>query len=92
MGLCGLLEDGPDGVGGVELPGGGAHHQAIGLVVGQGQPAAVKAVERDDRSERKPLVAVDERAVPGDGVQQRRGLGVQVRVGILAQRGRLRTG
>jgi hypothetical protein len=45
-------------------------------VVGQGQPSAVKAVERDDGGEREPLVAVDERVVAGDGVQQRRGLGV----------------
>jgi hypothetical protein len=52
----------------------------------------VKAVERDDRGEREPLVAVRERVVAGDGVLQRRGLGVQVGVGVLAERGRMRAG
>ena len=61
-GLRSVAEDGRDGVGIVELPGGDADHQVVGLVVGQGQPSAVKAVERDDRGEREPLVAVDERA------------------------------
>jgi hypothetical protein len=34
-------------------------------VVGQGQAAAVKAVERDDCGQREPLTAVDERAAEG---------------------------
>ena len=84
--LCGVPQDGRDGVDFVELPGGDAHNQVVGLVVGQGQPAAVQAVERDDRGERQPLVAVDEGVVAGNGVQQRRRLGVQVRVGVLAER------
>jgi hypothetical protein len=74
------------------LSDGDADHQVVDLVVGQGQAAAVEAVERDDGGEREPLVAVDERVAAGDGVQQRRGLGVQVRVGVLAERGRLRAG
>jgi hypothetical protein len=74
------------------LPGGDADHQVIGLVVGQGQPPAVKAVERDDRGEREPLVSVDERVVAGDGMQECPGLSVQVGVGVLAERGRLRAG
>jgi hypothetical protein len=44
----------------VEPPGGDADNQVIGLVVGQGQPAAAKAAERDDSGEREPPVAVDE--------------------------------
>src|ERR1700722_7753171 len=72
----GAPKDGRDGVGIVELPGGDVDHQVVGLVVAQGQPSAVKAVERDDCGERESLVAVDERVVAGDGVQQRRGLGV----------------
>ena len=69
-GLCGVPQDGHDGVNRVELAGGDADYQVVGLVVGQGEPAAVEAVERDDRGEREPLVTVDERAVAGDGVQQ----------------------
>jgi hypothetical protein len=65
--LCGVPEDGRDGVGIVELPGGDADHQVVGLVVGQDQTSAVKAAERDDRGEREPLVAVDECVVAGDG-------------------------
>jgi hypothetical protein len=41
--LRGVPEDDRDGVGVVELPGGDADHQVVGLVVGQGQPWAVKA-------------------------------------------------
>jgi hypothetical protein len=37
----------------------GPQGPVVGLVVGQGQPAAIKAVERDDRGEREPLVAVE---------------------------------
>jgi hypothetical protein len=65
-----VLEDGRDGVDVVELPGGDADDQVVGLVVGQGQAAAVKAAEGDDRGERVPLVAVDERVVAGDGVSR----------------------
>ena len=53
------------------------------------RPWAVQAVERDERGEPEPLVAVDERVVAGDGVQQRGGLGVQIGVGVLAERGGL---
>jgi hypothetical protein len=91
-GLCAVPEYGCYVVDVVEMPGGDADHQVIGLVIGQGQPAAVEAVERDDGGQREPLVAVDERVVAGDGMQQRGGLGIQVRVGILAERGRLRAG
>ena len=54
-GLRGALEDGRDGVDVVEVPGGHVHHQVVGLIVGQGQPAAVESVERDDRGERRLL-------------------------------------
>jgi hypothetical protein len=37
-----------NGLDGVELPGGEPDHQVVGVVVGEGQPAAVKAVERND--------------------------------------------
>jgi hypothetical protein len=46
--LCGVAEDGRDGTGIVELPGGDADHQVVDLAVRQDQTAAVKAVERDD--------------------------------------------
>jgi hypothetical protein len=44
------------------------------------------------RGECEPFVAVDEGVVAGDGVQQGRGLGVQVGVGVLAERRSLRAG
>ena len=53
-GLGGALEDGRDGVDVVEVSGGHAYHQVVGLIVGQGQPAAVESVERDDRGEPEP--------------------------------------
>jgi hypothetical protein len=59
-GLCGVLKYGRYVVEVVEPPGGDADNQVIGLVVGQGQPAAAKAAERDDSGEREPPVAVDE--------------------------------
>src|ERR1700722_6405003 len=40
----GVLEDGGDVVGVVEPPGGDADDQVVGLVVGEGQAAAVDAV------------------------------------------------
>ncbi|HEY6785705.1 MAG TPA: hypothetical protein VI365_00170 [Trebonia sp.] len=53
---------------------------------------AVEAVEGDDGGQGEPLVAVDEGVVAGDGVQQRGCLGVEVRIGILAERRGLRAG
>ena len=55
--VCGpaVALPGRNGVSIVELPGGDADHQVAGLVVGQGQSAAVEGVERDDRGEREPL-------------------------------------
>ena len=73
----------------VKLSGGDIHHQVIGFDVGEGETAVVEAVESDDCGQREPLVAVDERVVAGDGVQQRGCLGVQVRIGILAECGGL---
>jgi hypothetical protein len=69
------------------MPGGDADHQIVGGVVGEGEASAVEAVEGDDCGQRQSLVAVDEGVVAGDGVQQGGGLGVQIRVGVLAERG-----
>lgn len=74
------------------MSGGDADHQVVRGVVGEGEAAAVDAVEGDDRGQPEALVAVDEGMVAGDGVQQGGGLGVQVRVGVLAERGGLRPG
>jgi len=38
--------------------GGDAYHQLAGFVVGQAQPAAVEAVERDDRGEIPSVVLI----------------------------------
>src|SRR6202000_361704 len=92
MGLGGGAEDGGYAIDRVELSGGDAHDQVVGLVVGEGEAAAVEAVEGDDGGQGEPLVAVDECVVAGDGVQQRGGLGVRVQVGVLAERGGLRAG
>ena len=82
----GGLQDGGDGLDGVEVPGGDADDQVVGGVVGEGEASAVEAVEGDDGGERQSLVAVDEGVVAGDGVQQRGGLGVQIGVRVLAER------
>jgi hypothetical protein len=57
-GLYGVLKYGCYVVDVAELPGGDADDQVICLVAGQGQPTAVKAVERVDSGEREPLAAV----------------------------------
>jgi hypothetical protein len=57
-GLCG--QGGGDGLDGVESSFRDADDEVVGFVVGQCQPAAVEAVERDGRGEREPLVAAGE--------------------------------
>jgi hypothetical protein len=61
------------------VPGGNLHDQLIGGVVGQGVPASVHAGEGDERVERQPFVAIDQRMIPGQRMQQRRCLGIQSR-------------
>jgi hypothetical protein len=65
---------------------GDRHHEVVRLVVRQGQPVPVEAVEGDGRGEREPLVAVDQRLRPGRRVQQRGSLVVERGVGVLAER------
>lgn len=66
--------------------------QVVGLVVGQGQPAAVQPQEGDQGAEREALVAIDQRVVAGDRLRQSGGLLLERRVCILAEDRRLRTG
>jgi hypothetical protein len=65
---------------------GDLHDQVIGLVIGERQAAAVEAVEGDRRCECEPFVAVDQGMVARQRVQQRGCLGVEGRVGVLAER------
>ena len=67
-----------------------AHHQVVGVVVGQREPAAVDAEKRDRRSERKSLVPVNQRLVASEGVQQCGGLVVELGIGIGAEHRGLR--
>jgi hypothetical protein len=69
----------------VELPGRDRDDQVVRLVVGQRQPPPVDAVERDQPAQRYPLVAVDERVVAGQRVQQRGRLLVQRGVGVATE-------
>src|ERR1700761_3941419 len=87
----GLPQDRRDLVDGVELSSGDCHHQVVGGVVAQGQATAVEPVEGDDRRQGKPLVAVDKGMVTGYRVEQGRGLGIEVGVGILPEDGGLRS-
>src|SRR5437773_7477158 len=70
-------QDGGDVVHGVELAFSNGHDELIGFVVGQREPTAVDPAEGDGRGQGEPLIAVDQRMVPGQRVQQRRGLGIK---------------
>lgn len=75
-------QDGSDVDHRVGFPSGDVHDELEGFIVGQGDPAAVDAVEGDGPGEGEPLVAVDKSTVPGQRVKQSRSLGIQARVGI----------
>ncbi len=59
-GCGGALEDRRDFLDLVQLARGDLHDQFVCLVIGERQASAVQAVEGDHRSEREPLVAVDQ--------------------------------
>ena len=63
-------------------------HEVVGLVVGQGQATPVHSQEREGRGERQAFVAIHERVVAREGVQQGRGFVLKVRVGVTARRAR----
>src|SRR6266702_5472216 len=85
-GCGGDLENRRDLLDLVQFACGDLHDQIVGLVVGERQAAAVEAVEGDRRCEREPLVAVDQGMVACQRVQQRGCLGIEGRVGVLAER------
>jgi hypothetical protein len=85
-GRGGALENRRDLLNLVELARGDLHDQIVGLVVGERQAAAVQAVEGDHRCEREPFITVDQGVVARQRVQQRGCLGIEGRVGILAER------
>jgi len=39
--------------------------ELVGLVIGQGEPVPIDAIEGDDRREGEPFVAVNEGVIPG---------------------------
>ena len=75
---------------GVDLSGGYRHHEFVGSVIRQGQAAAVKPVEGDNRRQGEPLVSVDQGMVASDRWRRCCSLAVQVRVGVLPEYRRLR--
>ena len=89
-GCCGIGELGGDLLDRVERALGHGHNQVIGFVVGHGQSPAVHTVESNDPGQAQSLVAVDQRVIAGQRMQQSRGLRVQVRIGIAAECGCLR--
>jgi len=83
--FCGIGEPGGDLLDRVERALGHGHNQVIGFIVGQGQAPAVNTVESDDPSQAQSLIAVDQGVIAGQRMQQRRGLGVKVRVRVAAE-------
>lgn len=79
MGPGGVLQDGRDVVHGVEFADRDTHDKVIGIVAGEGEPAPVDAAEGDECRQREPPAAAGQDVVPGQRVQQRRGLRIQVR-------------
>jgi hypothetical protein len=84
-GRGGALENRRDLLNLVKLARGDLHDQIVGLVVGERQAAAVQAIEDNHRLEPEPFAAVDQGTVACQRVQQRGGLGIEGRVGTLAE-------
>ena len=74
----------------VERPGRNRDHEVVRLVVAECEPRAVDPEKRDRCGERESFVAVQEGVVACELVQQGGCLRVDVRIGVLAERGRLR--
>ena len=68
----------------------GCHQVIDGVVAGCGHAGAVEFQEHSRGEPAEPLVAVDERMVVDNRVQQRGGLGPDVRIRVLAEGRRLR--
>src|SRR5580698_1572045 len=71
---------------------GNAYDELISLVVGESEATSVHAVEGDGRRQGEPLVAVDERVIPGERVQERGGFCIGARISIFAKGSSLRPG
>jgi len=89
-GCGGALENHRDLLDLVKLARGDLHDQIVGLIISERQAAAVQPAEGDHRREPELFVAVDQGMVARQRVQQRGRLGIEGRVGILAERRRLR--
>src|SRR5699024_3232906 len=74
---CGALVDG-------HAAGSNAAHQVVGLILRGPKVPAVEPVADEHRQPAEPLVAIHERVVPGDGLQQCRGLLVHRRIRLAA--------
>lgn len=69
----------------IELARRDPHHELIGVGIGRIELAAVLRAEHIRSEPCEPLVAIHERVVARERVQQRRRLARQVRIGILAE-------
>ncbi|WP_435575449.1 hypothetical protein [Dermacoccus nishinomiyaensis] len=74
----------------VETPGSDVDHEFISFVIAADEMSPVEGEEQPERTERRPLVAVDQRAILGQGMDECGCLHQDPRVDILPEDHRLR--